>query len=542
MKDVILLQPPASLTNPEPVLPEDAVGIGMLTILAYLKQHNRTGEVIHMPRAFKLGYNMEDVIRRIRDSAPLVIGIGLNWLHFSKGALEVAAIVRRAFPTTPIIVGGQHATLFAEEIVEYCKDIDAVVIGEAEKTVYRIVQQVAEGAGQLTGIPGLVTANGKTSLNPAMTNPKTPIPGASNTNAPGTNASNAIASSPGASNTSVPSTNASNAIAPTPSATNTHAPCSNVPEIVELDALPFYSYREVWPESEKVYAALDTVRGECRLKCSYCIASKANYLQGRCEFAAHSADYLVEQVKLFTEEGLHSVTIQDPFFLTGDELVTAFAEGLRARGIKLSLLNVFAAPGFFNRSTLEALKGAANHVSLEFGVETGAYQVLELLGRRFDKEEVLEHLRLCTGLGIKTLTWWMTGLPGEDEVALAESAAFLEETVKTGTMPRWVTPLVLFPQTDMAKQPEKYGLRIFYKTFIDFLRFSEMRANNAGVYEELLTHETILQNRQTIVQNTLAFKEIVINKINTNSNILNKHGWDTHFIKKLSKSLKGSFY
>ena len=73
-KNLLLVQPIASYTNAQPVLPQDAVGIGMLTILAYVSKFGYSGEVVHLPIAFASGYHMDDILRHIKDTDPDVIG------------------------------------------------------------------------------------------------------------------------------------------------------------------------------------------------------------------------------------------------------------------------------------------------------------------------------------------------------------------------------------------------------------------------------------------------------------------------------------
>lgn len=116
-RNLVLVQPVASFENDFPVLPQDAVGIGMLTIISYVGKFGYSGEIVHIPNALSQGLSLSSIIAHIRDCDPDVIGIGLNWLHFSKGALEAAKIFRQSFPNKVIVIGGQHATLFVKSIV-----------------------------------------------------------------------------------------------------------------------------------------------------------------------------------------------------------------------------------------------------------------------------------------------------------------------------------------------------------------------------------------------------------------------------------------
>ena len=117
----------------------------MLTIISYIKKFGYTGEIVHLPLAFSKGYNMDSVIEHIRGCNPEVIGIGLNWLHFSEGALETARKLHSVFPKKIIVIGGQHATLFAKDIVLACPYITGVTVGESEITYLRLLNAVNNG-------------------------------------------------------------------------------------------------------------------------------------------------------------------------------------------------------------------------------------------------------------------------------------------------------------------------------------------------------------------------------------------------------------
>ncbi|MEN2774632.1 radical SAM protein [Acetivibrio clariflavus] len=491
MKDILLIQPLASFNNSRPVLPQDSVGIGMLTIMAYLKQFGVEGEVIHIPRALSTGYTLDNVFERIKEANPKLIAISLNWLHFSEGALQLASMLREMLPNTTIVIGGQHATLFAEEILECSSDIDGITVGESERTFYYLIKELKRGNRKIPkGIPGVMIND--------------PIDGI----------------------------------------------VGSVPEIIEdLDTLPFYTYRDVWPYADEVCAALDTVRGECLRKCSYCIESKTNYLQGRKKFTYHSMEYLAKQIKFFVSEGTNNITIQDSFYLLGDKKIQELCQCLKKEGIKLNILNIFVEPTIFEDETLIALKEVANKVSLDYGMETGSAETAELIGRRYDKDKLLEGLKKTSEMGIKILTWWMTGLPiGKTQLpdykrtVLKENMDYIDETIKCGTIPRWITPLILFPHTDMAKNNDYYGIKPYIKTFKEFCAYSRVEANNYGVYYDLLTHETAAQNRREIIESTIALKKAVLDKVVEYRDILLSYGWTDLELEAFKNEAMGSFY
>lgn len=484
MKDILLIQPPVSFHNDKPVLPQNSVGIGMLTIMAYLKRKGYSGEVIHIPRAEEEGFKLKDIINRIKEANPKVIAIGLNWLHFGEGALELARLLRKEFPNMTIVVGGQHATLFAEEILRLSPDIDGITIGESEKTMCFLVEAVIRESRRIPeGVPGVMTLREDRTI--ALKNP----------------------------------------------------------ELVDnLDELPLYSYKDVWPYTVEVCAALDTVRGECMKNCSYCIESKTSRLQGRKKFTWHSGKYLAAQIKSFMDDGTRNITIQDSFTMVGDKAIQEFCDCLMEEKIKINLLNIFTEPRIFQDKTIEKLKQVSNIVTLDFGMETGAKDTGEFIGRGFDKDEILMSLKKLSSNGVKVLTWWMTGLPGETEESLRENMDYIVDTLKCGAIPRWVTPLILFPHTDMSKNKDYYGVIPHIKTFSEFCSYSKVKANVYAVYPELLTHETSTQSPRKIIEATIALKKGIITSIDNYKNVLCQYGWKESEVEAISNEAKGSFF
>ncbi|GKT33833.1 hypothetical protein ADUPG1_002660, partial [Aduncisulcus paluster] len=155
MKDILIVQPPASFENDNPVLPQSSVGIGMLTIMAYIEAHGYSGEVVHIPRALEAGLGMDHVMERICAANPKLIAIGLNWLHFSDGAIRLAEILREKLPNASIVIGGQHATLFSEEIVNNCDAIEGVTVGESEITILKLLESSSRETRKLPPVKGL---------------------------------------------------------------------------------------------------------------------------------------------------------------------------------------------------------------------------------------------------------------------------------------------------------------------------------------------------------------------------------------------------
>ena len=77
-------------------------------------------------------------------------------------------LIKNRFPGIVTVLGGVHATLLPEEILEKTDSIDYLVLGEGEKVFMRLVDALSSGdAGTIRGFSGIAfRENGKIRVNP----------------------------------------------------------------------------------------------------------------------------------------------------------------------------------------------------------------------------------------------------------------------------------------------------------------------------------------------------------------------------------------
>src|SRR5437660_1370312 len=80
-----------------------------------------------------------------------IIGIG-NLITTYAYQKDVIQALRKDWPKTKIIAGGGAATALGAQMLEWIPELDAVVVGEAEKTI----QEIAKAEGDFAGIKGTV--------------------------------------------------------------------------------------------------------------------------------------------------------------------------------------------------------------------------------------------------------------------------------------------------------------------------------------------------------------------------------------------------
>ncbi|HIS39863.1 MAG TPA: TIGR04190 family B12-binding domain/radical SAM domain protein [Candidatus Aphodovivens avistercoris] len=134
--------------------------LGLTTLCEYLERHGLRARIYNLASMMlhKKNFDVEKNLSRL-DSR--MFGIDLHWMPHCHGSVEVAKILKRLHPHTPVSFGGLSATIFHEDLIAYdC--IDYVVRGDStEEPMRRLVERIARAqrtgtpVGDLSDIPNL---------------------------------------------------------------------------------------------------------------------------------------------------------------------------------------------------------------------------------------------------------------------------------------------------------------------------------------------------------------------------------------------------
>ena len=72
----------------------------------------------------------------------------------------LAEAVKKEAPKTLIIAGGPHSSALAEKTLEKTRCIDAVVVGEGERTILEVMKRVYNSLGPFEGVNGVIYRDG----------------------------------------------------------------------------------------------------------------------------------------------------------------------------------------------------------------------------------------------------------------------------------------------------------------------------------------------------------------------------------------------
>ncbi len=433
--EILLFHPPTILranalysSSISPLL----CGYGLLHIGSYLKKLGYKVECWNIPLAYKLGMNNQHLEGIFKMSNPIIIGIELNWLHLSRGALELARFLKKIHPNVPIIVGGVHATLFAREIMKSYNFIDIVVKGEGEKVMGILADKVEKGQS-IEGVAGTFSRRGEKII---------------------------------------------------------EAEGMNIFE--DIDEIPPYIPNFLKPSPLNPYnlAMINTCRGPCKFHCAHCVGAGSNYcLSSRKKIAFHSTDWIVQQIRILLDY-VKELSIQD-YIYCDPKRILELSEALWKENLQDSFyyFNWAMVPSKeINHNILQSM-AKAGVGNMDVGIESGSDYILHKLRRPYNTVQASHFLKSAVKNGIIPKTYWMiTGM--ERSIDLEANEKFLKESIELGSVPRWVTALCILPGTFAFEHPDEYDLSLKFSTFTDFMKFSSERANRDAYYPNLITHST----------------------------------------------------
>ncbi|MFN8546874.1 MAG: cobalamin-dependent protein [Candidatus Eisenbacteria bacterium] len=444
----------------------DVVPIGLLAIAEYLQDRGWQPVLLRLPvigrlRAQSRGGTLleEDwdaILRVALERHPArVIGIQCHWTHYAEGATDVAARIRALDPTRFILLGGVHAASLGRRLLEECAALDAVVLGEGELPMERLLESFRAidpstrgslRSSPLDAIPSLLTREEARAA-----------------------ASTSIARS--------------------------------VPALLAKEEIPplRFDLSLLEPAHGAVFVGVPVVRGLCPKPCTYCelnnralFPRKQILLDDALEVQiAHAAR---ARVPLYLPEN----------FIGGRPLARLLR---RLHGLSDSgPIYVDCHPDMLTDEAVDALGEVAasgTRLRLWLGLESGSPEVRRRAGRTYDATRVFALRDRLLAAGIRPVASFLVGLPGEGPDQLGETRAWIERWNERGLIAD-VFPALAFPGTSLFLRPEEHGITLRMVRARDFARLS--RGWFAPLSTDPLTHTNGMLDESAVVRQVLALR------------------------------------
>ena len=385
----------ALLLNPTMVsgwIPNVFIPIGLCYLKAcLLKEGLKEVKVVDMG-----GSNVESIREIIHTESPEIVGI-TTFTDTRINALKAVAIAKEINPQVKTILGGVHATVMYQQIMENYPDVDIICRGESEITIVELFQAL-NNADDLHKVKGIVyRQDGKVVVNEGRE------------------------------------------------------------KIRDLDILPFPNYDDFdlkkykdmsgdW--KGKPVGSIITSRG-CPFSCTYC---SSHSVWGN--WRHRSISNVLDEIEwLVSEHGYEVFTFFDDIFTVNKARTEELCQGILNRGLHIK----WRAQTRADCVSLEmlGLMRDAGCQSLVFGVESGSPTILKNLNKKEKIEDVVNAFAWCKKVGIRNQFNVLIGSPGETRATIEETRNLIKKTRPTYVS---TSNLRVYPGTALWEQAQDEGL------------------------------------------------------------------------------------
>jgi radical SAM superfamily enzyme YgiQ (UPF0313 family) len=363
--------------------------------LASVCRQNRFGTAIIDAGA--LGLSHERTVREALKREPPAVGITASTVSIASAA-RVADIIKQQSSSTCVIIGGPHISAVPLATMERYTSFDIGVFGEGERTIVELIQAIA-AESPVSGIPGVLYRRGDDIVQNQKRRP-----------------------------------------------------------ITNLDDLPMPAW-DLLPELKRFYrpvslsyhqlpsTSLVTSRG-CSGKCTFCDRTVfGNVCRG------FSAEYLFEMIQeLYFKYEIRDILFDDDNFVMFKPRLAEFCELLLTSDLDLSWA-CNARVDLVDMETL-TLMARAGCWQIAYGVESGSQEILDVLNKGINLEQINRAITMTRKAGIKTKGFFMIGSPRETPETISDTIRFMLELPLDDFQATFFTPL---PGCDLFETIQDYG-------------------------------------------------------------------------------------
>jgi anaerobic magnesium-protoporphyrin IX monomethyl ester cyclase len=365
--------------------------IGLLYIASHLNSDSNHDIKVIDGYSFNIA---EDIfLAKIKDENPDVLGLSCTSHTFLR-SMELLEKIKQILPNVVIVLGGMHATFFAEKIVAEYRFIDFVVKGEGEFCFTKLINNL-HNKKELKNVKGLAFIDG-----------------------------NEIVSSEG--------------------------------EIItDLDSLPFPDRKLV--EKNEYYhnwfglrfnfgkfTTILTSRG-CPYGCIFCCCS-ALYKR---KWRTRSVENVLDELEEIHSQGYKTCIFIDDNFTLIPERVVEICKGIVERGIKMD----FHCEGRIDKMSLDIFKEMkkAGFTTVLFGLESGLQKILDYYKKGNKVEQVKKVVTDAKNAGLNVIGSFIVGAPIETEQDILDNLEYASDL----RIPLYIGPLVIVPGTGLWSDLEE---------------------------------------------------------------------------------------
>ncbi|MFZ3062978.1 MAG: TIGR04190 family B12-binding domain/radical SAM domain protein [Actinomycetota bacterium] len=454
-KTSVVYGPVSDLVPSTPIF--EMYPIGFASIASHLEKNGINVRIINLALRMLKNHRF-DVEKYIRTLNPLLFGIDLHWLPHCHGSVEIARIVKRVHPETPIVFGGFSASYFHQELIGY-PEVDFVLRGDSTEEPMRMLVLQLKNGQDFGRIPNLTwKKNGQVFENPL----------------------------------------------------------SYIPQnIDDFDIGYEYMVKSVWKYRDltsilpfrewlkyPIMAAFAS-RG-CNCNCVFCGGSNYSFrgFLKRDKTAFRSPEAVVKEVKGIAQISRGPIFILGDIRLGGKDYIDKILEGLAEPKINNQVIFEFYNPppeDFFVRAA-----EIFPHHSYEMSLESHDEAVRSALGKGYSNQAIEEALKAAlTHSSERFDLYFLVGLPRQTAKSVLDTVSYCRELYEKFNGDKrlrfFISPLAPFldPGSRAFEHPEKFGYRMIWRTLEE-----HRQALLKPSWKYILNYETEWMTRDEIVDVT----------------------------------------
>ncbi len=447
---------------------------GFTTIAEYLQRFGYNVRIINL--AFKMLKDPSfDVEKFIQSLNTVAFGIDLHWLPHAHGSLEIAKILKKHHPETPVIFGGLSSSYFHKQLIEY-PYVDYVVRGDStEKPLLELIKCI-KSKGDFKNVPNLTWKNSGIEENPL----------------------------------------------------------SFVPEDINYISMDYkhifkavIKYRDFfgYVPFENWFNYPITVAMTCRGCTQNCIICGASAKTMRKCFNRKKTAFRDPEL-LASDISKIRGTLKGPIFVPGDlrqhseDYANTFLNAVKKYKIKNSVCFEIFKPAdeeFFHK-----VSEAVPNYSFEASIDSHEGKIRKATGRFYSDLEIEETLKAAMKNNCQRFDlFFLTGLPHQTKDSVLDTVDYCRNLYQKLNGDKrllvLVSPLAPFldPGSIAFENPEKHGYKLFHKTLEE-----HRKALLAPSWKYTLNYETKWMTRDEIVESTYK-SAIGLNKLKNQLGIIN---------------------
>jgi len=468
--DLVLLHPPSVMDFrkktllPGPVsdlIPSTPVfemyPIGFTTIASHLESKGYEVRIANIASKM-LASGRFDPERFVKGLDAEMFGIDLHWMPHVQGSLELAKMVKRHHPDTPVVMGGFSATYFHEEILGTHPEVDYVLRGDSTERPLEMLLETTEKGGSLEAVPNLSWREGQRLHANAITH--------------------------------VPET------------------LNEVSVDYGLMVRKVLRYRDF--EGHLPYKSWKTnpmsiavaVRG-CVHNCLNCAGSCDSFKRNfsRQKPAYRSPELLAEDISRAEDYVKGATFVVGDVRMAGKGYASRFLRALRERRVRNEVVLELFTPA--DKEFSGEVAASVESFSIQMSPETHDEQVRRAQGKQYSNAALEKSIQAFFDAGCGRFDlFYMIGLPMQTPESVDETVRYsrgLFERFQGKRLFPFISPLAPFidPGGNAWEEPMEHGYRLFASTLSDHIHLATMPS-----WKYVLNYETQWMSRGAIVDSS----------------------------------------